>query len=290
MNINTRFFIGFLALNLSISAVQGQTGLTGKIAFVKKGDLYLLHLDNGLVQRLTATTSTEYTPRLSPDGTRIAFYSVRKTILDGIYVMQAAPEGPANPRIRLTTFGIDPAWSPDGARIAFRSNDRGIWLMNADGSGQVQLTTHGGDPAWSPDGTQIVFRCHVYCGHVDNELHVVNANASALDQDQQLLAFPGDDLRPAWAPSGKIVFSHYIGSKIINDYDLFTFDPATLGLTYLTSGSAYGDVWPAWSPDAAWIIFVRYTISTSGIYLMPADGSQMPTLILKGGDQPSWGA
>jgi len=47
--------------------------------------------------------------------------------------------------------------------------------------------------------------------------------------------------------------------------------------------------YPVWSPDAAWIVFVRNTKSDSGIYIMPADGSQMPTLIINGGAQPSWG-
>ncbi|MBI4660011.1 MAG: PD40 domain-containing protein [Verrucomicrobia bacterium] len=288
MNISIRIILTFVALNLSISAVQGQSGLTGKIVYGNGGDLYLLHLDNGLVQRLTTTQqSSEYTPKLSSDGTRIVFYSIRKNIIEGIYVMFAAPEGSGNPRVRLTSFGVDPAWSPDGTRIAFRANDRGIWVMNADGSGLRQLTTHGGDAAWSPDSAQIVFVCREYCSHADNELHLVNANASSLDQDQQILAFLGDDVRPAWAPSAKIVFAHYTDSK--NGYDLFTFDPVTLVLTQITVGSP-GDNQPAWSPDATWIVFSRSgTRITGGIYIMPGDGSQMPTLIVKGGYQPSWG-
>ena len=56
-----------------------------------------------------------------------------------------------------------PVWSPDGTKIVFestRSGDVDIYLMNADGTGQIQLTN---DPAvdnqatWSPDGTKIVF-------------------------------------------------------------------------------------------------------------------------------------
>ena len=47
---------------------------------------------------------------------------------------------------RLTTNIVadtEPAYSPDGTKIAFtRSND--IWVMNADGSGQVAITGTGG--------------------------------------------------------------------------------------------------------------------------------------------------
>lgn len=278
MNTSTRISLVFLALSLSISATQGQSGPTGKIAFVNKGDLYLLRLDNGLVQRLTATSASEYNPRLSPDGTRIAFYSVVRNKIEGIYVMQAGPEGPANPRVRLTTFGDCPAWSPDGARIAF--SGKGIWVMNADGSGLVQRTTFGGMPAWSPNGAQIAFVSSL--NSADRDLWVMNADGSGA---QPILALPGDDIEPAWTPSGEIALSRYTDRR--NDLDIYTFDPVGLVLTRLTAGSA-GDAWPAWSPDALWITFSRFSNSTSGIYIMPADGSQVPTFVIDG-YHASWG-
>ncbi|MDY7080437.1 MAG: hypothetical protein SXV54_26450 [Chloroflexota bacterium] len=49
-----------------------------------------------------------------------------------------------------------PAWSPDNTRIAFVSDRDGnleIYVMNADGSGQVNLTNspaHDTSPAWQP--------------------------------------------------------------------------------------------------------------------------------------------
>ncbi|MBI2947858.1 MAG: PD40 domain-containing protein [Verrucomicrobia bacterium] len=268
-----------LTCGLGTSNTGAQSGPTGKIAFVKKGDLYLLHLDNGLVQRITATSqSTEYTPRLSPDGTRIAFYSVRKNILEGIYVMQAAPEGPANARLRLTTFGDIPAWSPDGARIAF--GGQGIWVMNADGSGLVQLTTFGGMPAWSPNGAQIAFVSSL--NSADRDLWMMNADGSGA---QPILSLPGDDIEPAWTPSGTIALSRYTDRK--NDLDIYTFDPVARVLSRLTAGST-GDAWPAWSPDAAWIVFSRFSNASSGIYVMPADGSQMPAFVTDG-YHASWG-
>ena len=51
-----------------------------------------------------------------------------------------------------------PAWSPDGTKIAFTTGqaqgpeivNRGIYLMNPDGSNQVKISTGAGDdePAW----------------------------------------------------------------------------------------------------------------------------------------------
>jgi Tol biopolymer transport system component len=50
----------------------------------------------------------------------------------------------------------NPSWSPDGRRIAFasdRDGNREIYVMNADGSGQINLTNNPADDwgsSWSP--------------------------------------------------------------------------------------------------------------------------------------------
>src|SRR5262245_24604531 len=47
-----------------------------------------------------------------------------------------------------------PVFSPDGRRIVFARSTRccsGLWLMNADGSGQRPLAAYASDPAWSPN-------------------------------------------------------------------------------------------------------------------------------------------
>ena len=62
-----------------------------------------------------------------------------------------------------------PVWSPDGSQIAYVApgapgNGLDIWVMNADGEGQVNITNYDGDefdPVWTPDGQGLVFTHHL---------------------------------------------------------------------------------------------------------------------------------
>jgi Tol biopolymer transport system component len=79
---------------------------------------------------------------------------------EGIYVMN--PDG--SELTRLAT-GVDASWSPDGTRLAFvrtaRKGGKDLYLVKADGSGELQLTTglstweQALSAGWSPDGTQL---------------------------------------------------------------------------------------------------------------------------------------
>jgi hypothetical protein len=73
-------------------------------------------------------------------------------------------------KTQLTSAGlnISPQWSPDGKYILFsltnrqKNVKREIYLMNADGTGQLRLTNSGKgistDPQWSADGRGIFFQ------------------------------------------------------------------------------------------------------------------------------------
>jgi len=212
----------FVAESDGSGVTQATDGLTlTDYDFAANGSL-LVHLDDittpraVVVVRPDGTGSREIAPpgmnsfqfpRLSPDGTKVAFqayplaqgangagYEIYVTSTDGSGAVIDVSNNP----------GWDwwPAWSPDGTRIAFVSaagaslGPGSIHVANADGTGQVAITPADmlvSQPAWSPDGTRIA-----YAAQVNFEEHVFVANADGSGRR---------DLNPSAHESGSPVWT-----------------------------------------------------------------------------------
>ncbi len=112
---------------------------------------------------------TYATPRLSPDGTRVALAITEGTNLD-IWTLDLV-RGPFS---RVTSHpgeDFDPVWSPDGSALAFSSEigedegDQGpalAWIREFSGEPEILLRTTGPGSwefptSWSPDGLWLAF-------------------------------------------------------------------------------------------------------------------------------------
>jgi serine/threonine-protein kinase len=103
-------------------------------------------------------------PRVSPDGTRLAFGTDDGNEAN-VWIYELS--GASAPR-RITFSGKNrfPVWSGDGQRVAFQSDrdgDLGLFWQRADGAGAPERLTKGEQGAshvpesWSRDGKHVLF-------------------------------------------------------------------------------------------------------------------------------------
>ncbi len=112
--------------------------------------------------RVMSSTQAEFHCRLSPDGRRLAFISVRSGVPE---VWISDPDGSNS--VQLTNLGARdttwPDWSPDGQRIVFSSTWQGefdIYVVPAEGGKPRRLTSDPAidiHPTFSRDGQSIYF-------------------------------------------------------------------------------------------------------------------------------------
>ncbi len=175
----------------------------------RASDIYKMSRNGHTLVALThgPGMSLNVEPAISPNGKEIAFSSDRSG-RPMIYTMTSYGTD-VKRRTFLGQYNATPAWSPNGKKLAFASYDKhkqafDIFIMNADGTGQVLRLTSAHkpngrwanniDPIFTPDGRQIVF---VSNRSGNNQLYIVDTNG---DNERRITH---DNLwyyQPKWGP------------------------------------------------------------------------------------------
>ena len=264
-----------------------------KIYFVSsrsgRKEIWAMDYDGTNQHALTHVGSISLSPRVSPDGSRIAFSSLTRTGWD--ILMYSVDVG------RLVTFprfggtNLSPAWSPDGTKLAFsssRGGDPEIYVVDQSGTNLKRLTSFKGpdvSPAWNrKTGAQIAW---VSGRSGLPQIYTMEADGT----NPQRLTEEGYAVSPAWSPNGQfLVFSwirHY-GPGAPGAQDIYIMDIASKQWVQLTHDGGRND-FPYWSPDGRHIIFQSSRSGSEQIWTMLADGTNQKQLSFAGSNtQPNW--
>jgi Tol biopolymer transport system component len=202
----------------------------------------------------------------------------------GIYVMNSDGSGVT----QLSLAGdTEPTWSPDGRQLAFSRNQRDVFKMLQNGSGQTQLTFVDafatGLGSWSPDGAKIAFYSPFEGGAGNEEIYVMNADGTAVTR---LTNLAGNDRDPKWSPDGtKIMFEQGAFAAT----EIYVMNSDGTNLVNLTNNPAVERT-PDWSPDGTKIAFASNRDGNHEIYVMNANGSGQTRLTNSAfaDDHPVW--
>jgi TolB protein len=252
-------------------------------------EVWAMDYDGANQHQLPHLDSIALSPRVSPDGSRVAFSGLSHGNWNILMY-----SNDLNRLVSFPSFGgtnLSPAWSGDGTRLAFsssRTGDPEIYTCDTSGGNLKRLTAVKGpdvSPTWNPKtGVQIAF----VSGRTKlPQIYVMDSDGSNV----QRVTDTGYAVSPSWSPNGQfLLFSwirHY-GPGAPGGDDIYIIDVASHQWVQLTHN---GNDVPSWAPDGRHIVFQSSRSGSEQIWTMLADGSQQRQLTTAGrNSQPNWGS
>ena len=235
------------------AAAQFTVSHSGTLAYLPQTNQnlqsILVWVDRGGLERPAAEEPREYAaPRLSPDGTEVAFSQGFGGAPDSVWIYNFDNKSFKRLTFEGTIAGTA-AWSADGHWLAFQSNrdgSRNLYRRPVDGSGPVERLTTSSDTqmitSWSRDGHAIAF-------HGGGDISVVPIG----EEPRALVASTHTECCAVFSPdTGWIAYvSNEEGRD--NVYVRPYPDPNP-DLKWLVSGTEGGQE-PVWSPDGSELFY-----------------------------------
>jgi Tol biopolymer transport system component len=228
-------------------------------------------------------------PELSPDGSRIMFFSERDLFSIDLYLADAATGKVIR---KVTDTATDPhfeslqfltsagAWAHDGKRFVFPGISKGqpiLVIVNAENGHkekEIQLKELDEvlNPAWSPDGNLIA--CSGLRGGF-NDLFVYDLGAKNL---RRLTNDAYAELDPTWSPDGRQIafstdrFSTKLPSLEAGELRLAIMDVASGQVREAGGFGGAKNISPQWTSDGRGLFFLSDRQGITNIYRVSLDG------------------
>jgi TolB protein len=252
-------------------------------------EIWAMDYDGSNQRQITHYNSISLSPRISPDGSRIAFSAITKT---GWEIMMYSLD--LNRLVSFPHLGgtnLSPAWSADGLKLAFSSSRVGapeIYVSDVSGGNLRRMTDDKGpdvSPAWNrKTDAQIAF----VSGQTGlPQIYTMEADGTNL----QRMTDQGYAVSPNWSPNGQFLAFSWVrkyGPGEPGSSDIYLMDIASKQWVQLTHDGGHND-FPSWSPDNRHIIFQSNRSGNPEIWSMLADGTKAQQLTFSGRNtQPNW--
>jgi len=271
----------------------------GSLVFVQQGHLARLDIEAKQVVPLTSGKSMEWFPAVSPDGTKVAYWSnaqIKSGPSDTYNLWKINLDGTG--RVALTENDTDalrtedqnllvntsPAWSPDGARI-FYSQAGDIWAIDVDGFNpeSILMGKEALCPALSPDGKTLLFISRLE----DQVFNLWSMNLSDRSLKKVTEYVDWNVGSPSYSPDGsKILFNLYRS----NTTQVYTIDAGGTNPLNLTSNNR--SLSPRFAVKDRRLVYCSFETTAAGdllnLYMANPNGTEPKALTTAGGTSPSW--